>query len=323
MKIGTIGSGFIVDHFIEAGRRVEGVSFVACYSRSRENAKAFSEKHGIKSYYYDLDEMLRDEAIDTVYIASPNSLHYSQTLQSLRAGKHVIVEKPFAGNSLRAKEMVDVAKANNVFVFEAITTIHLPHFKAIQSAILSIEPLTLVQMNFSQYSSRYDALLSGENPNVFNPEFSGGALADINVYNIHLAVGLFGIPSNVAYYARKHENGVDVSGVVVLEYDSFICSLAGAKDSVSENFVLIQGEKGWIKSDSTSSMIKNIHIQNKKGSEEIKIQDQPQHMYQIAAFQEIVENKDTSRYEELVKHTLNVVDILEKARNAIGMYYEY
>lgn len=323
MKIATIGSGFIVDHFIQAARRVEGVTFEACYSRSMENAIAFSQKHSIQKSYDSIETMLKDEGIDTVYVASPNSLHYSQTMQCIEAGKHVIVEKPFAGNVVRAKEMFEKAKQNNVYIFEAITTIHLPHFQTIKNSLQSLGPLTLMQANFSQYSSRYDALLKGENPNVFNPEFSGGALADINLYNIHLAVGLFGKPIASQYCARMYKNGIDVSGVVTLQYPNFVCSLVGAKDSVSENFVLIQGEKGWLKSPSTSSMLTKIMIQNQKGSEEINIQDEPQHMYQVKEFKRIVEQKDEEAYEVYRDHTSAVVEVIEEARRCIGMYYEY
>lgn len=323
MKIATIGSGFIVDHFIQAGRLVKGVEFVACYSRTIDRAIEFAKKHNIDRKFDSIELMLSNQDIDTIYVASPNSLHYEQTMQAIRAGKHVIVEKPFAGNRQRAQEMFDEAKKHNVYIFEAITTIHLPHFESFKNSIEEIQPVTVVQANFSQYSSRYDSLLKGENPNVFNPDFSGGALADINVYNIHFMLGLFGKPRRMNYFARRYKNEVDVSGILTFEYPDFVASLVGSKDSASANFVMVQGEHGVITSPSSSSMLSKLQIETKNGSSEINIQDGPQHMYQIEVFESIIKNKDDQEYTRLMNHTLDVVEVLEEARSQIGMFYKY
>ena len=92
MKIGTIGTGFIVSNFINASRSNENCEVVACYSRKLETGTAFAEKNGVAKVYTDLNEMLNDETIDTIYVASPNSVHYEQTKMALNAGKNVICE---------------------------------------------------------------------------------------------------------------------------------------------------------------------------------------------------------------------------------------
>ena len=79
-------------------------------------------------------------------------------------------------------------------------------------------------------SAFYDALRAGGLPNVFNPAFAGGALMDINLYNLYFAYGLFGVPEKLSYHAHKHANGIDTSGVLVLEYPDFVCQCTGAKD---------------------------------------------------------------------------------------------
>lgn len=323
MKIATIGSGFIVDHFIQAGRLVKDVEFVACYSRTMDRAIEFAKKHNIDRKYDSIEHMLSNQDVDTVYVASPNSLHYEQTMQAIRAGKHVIVEKPFAGNRQKALEMFEEANKHNVYIFEAITTIHLPHFESFKNSIDAIKPVTVVQANFSQYSSRYNSLLNGENPNVFNPDYSGGALADINVYNIHFILGLFGKPRRMNYFARRYKNGVDVSGVLSFEYPDFVASLVGSKDSASSNFVMIQGENGVITSPSSSSMLSKIKIETKNGNSEISIQEKPQHMYQVEVFQSIINDKNNQEYIRLMNHTLDVVEVMEEARSQIGMFYKY
>ena len=323
MKIATVGSGPIVTQVIQAAREVEGVEVIAVTSRSQERADRLAASLNVKKAYASFEAMLEDGEVDTVYIASPNSLHYAQALQAIAAKKHVIVEKPFAGNTLRAQEIFTNAKAQGVFVFEAITNIHLPHYQVIKNALSAIGPLTIASANYTQYSSRYDLLLAGEVPNVFNPNFSGGALADINVYNIHFMVGLFGKPKKVHYSARQFSNGIDTSGIVTMDYEDFNVSCIGAKDSVAPSNVCIQGEKGSIVIASPSSTIRKVLINTNHDYEEISIQDKVHLYYEFEAFEAIVRNNDVAAYAVLVQHTLDVVEVVEHARMTIGMHYDY
>ena len=104
MHLATIGSGSIVDTFLDAVSHTEGVFPEAVYSRTEERARKFAERHGIGKSYWDLGDMLADPMVDTVYIASPNSLHFSYAKQALEAGKHVICEKPFVSTKKRRWE---------------------------------------------------------------------------------------------------------------------------------------------------------------------------------------------------------------------------
>ena len=94
MNVATIGSGVIVERMIEAMRLDGRYNLYCVYSRTEKRAKEFAEKHGIQKYYTDMEEMLNDENVDIVYVASPNSLHYSQSKMALEHKKHVINEKP-------------------------------------------------------------------------------------------------------------------------------------------------------------------------------------------------------------------------------------
>ncbi|ADY84367.1 hypothetical protein [Lactobacillus delbrueckii] len=88
-------------------------------------------------------------------------------------------------------------------------------------------PVHVVSLNYTQYSSRYDRFLAGDISPAFNPRLGGGALLDLNVYNIHLAVSLFGAPLDVHYFPNL-QKGVDTSGVLVLAYDDKQASLTAA-----------------------------------------------------------------------------------------------
>ena len=322
MKIGTIGTGVIVDAFIEAAILVEGVEVIACYSRIMKKAKDFSKRHHMEFAYDDLDEMLKNDALDTVYIASPNSLHYEQAILAIDNKKNVIVEKPFTGTLEGAQKIYDKALENNVYVFEAICNLHMPHFAYIKEKLDSLGDIKIIQANYSQYSSRYDKLKEGIVTNVFNPEFSGGALADINIYNLHFVVKLFGAPADIKYFANQHENGIDTSGILILEYADFKIQLTGAKDSQSYNFVQIQGDEGTIHVPNGSNSLEKIIVTRNDEQIEYNIQDKPRLYYQIEAFQQIIEEENYDTMIENLKHSLLVVELAEKARKTIGLKFK-
>ncbi len=322
MKIGVIGTGSIVTAFIRAARLVEGVEFTAVYSRTQESGEAFAKANKLAKVYTNLDLMLSDDDIDVVYIASPNSLHFPQSKQALLAGKHVIVEKPFTGNLDKAIELAELAREKELFLFEAICNIHMPHYRYIQNYLEDLGKLRLVQANFSQYSSRYDALLEGNVTNVFNPDFSGGALADINIYNIHFVVGLFGMPKSVRYEANVHKNGIDTSGILFMDYGHFKAELVGAKDSFSYNIAQIQGEGGYIMIPGGTNGIESISVTTHESSKEVVEQDMPVLYYQVEVFKNMVDNSDFALRDKYLDHSIDVVKVAVMARKDIGLDFE-
>ncbi|MEG0327426.1 MAG: Gfo/Idh/MocA family oxidoreductase [Erysipelothrix sp.] len=323
MKIATIGTGIIVEHFIRAARTVDDIDFVAVYSRNLVRGHEFAEKVSIDKVYTSLTEMFSDNEIDTIYIASPNSLHYEQTKLALLSGKNVIVEKPFTGNYEKALELVTLSKDLNLYLFEAICNIHMPHFEYIKEKIDKVGKIKLIQCNYSQYSSRYSQLLQGTITNVFDPNFSGGALADINIYNLHFVIALCGMPDKVSYIANCHENGIDTSGVVILKYPDYVVECVGAKDSYSSNFAQIQGETGYIMIPGGVNGLKRVEIDTTGLTENHNVQDRDRLSYQVEAFRDIIMTKDRARCDELLEHSLNVVKVAEKARQDINLNFEF
>lgn len=333
MKIGTIGSGTIVNRFIDAMNMVENVSLEAVYSRSETKAKAFAQEHKAKKYYTDLAQMLQDPEIDTIYIASPNSLHFSQALQALQANKNVIGEKPFTSTLAETDCLIETAKANKLFLFEAITTLHLPNYSIIKENLPKLGNLKLLTANFSQFSSRYPAYKNKQQTNAFDPKFSGGAIMDINIYNIHFAVGLFGKPNTYKYYPNIGYNGIDTSGVLILNYDHFTATLIGAKDSSSEYLCFIQGDEASIKmSGGSTGVCKDVELVGLKG-DQIDVKnptnqkqaigiEQVMHMsYEVADFQDIIQKQDYEACYKLLDHTRMVMEIVYNARMDAGIVF--
>lgn len=323
MKVATIGTSFITDWFLQAVEKNEGVECVAVYSRNRKKGEEFAQKHGVTLVYTDIDEMLRDENIDTIYVASPNSLHFDYSLKAMQAGKNVISEKPFTSTKAELDLLIEAAKKYHVFLFEAIVTLHTPNYKTLKKNVERLGKIKMVQCNFSQYSSRYDKFLAGENPNIFNPDFSGGALYDLNIYNLHFTTGIFGKPKAVQYHANLAENGIDTSGVLVLNYDGFSAVCVACKDSKSHNIAQIQGENGYILVNSETSRCAEFSVNIADVSERPCVrQVEPTLYYELGEFISIINKQDYDTCFEKLEHSRMVMEVLEEARKSAGIEFK-
>ncbi len=322
LNIATIGTGPIVDTMLSAIQKIEHVQCVAMYSRKEETAKALAEKYNIATIYTDLDTMLDDPTIEFIYVASPNSLHFTHTYQALEKGKHVICEKPFTSTSHELETLISLAKSKQLFLFEAITTIHFPNYQFVKENISKLGSIKIVQCNYSQYSSRYDLLLAGDTPNIFNPKYSGGALMDINIYNLHFVINLFGEPESVTYTANKHANGIDTSGIVMLRYKDFVAELVGCKDSNSKHFAMIQGDKGYLHVDSSVNECKKVMLHL---SADTIVWDEQTHsnrlFYEMLRFHQIYQTGDVTACYPLLDHSLSVIRIVGAARKDAGIVF--
>jgi len=322
IKTATIGSGVIVHSFLTAVATVEGICCEAVYSRSREKGQALAAQYGVPKVYTELEEMWKDEEIAVVYVASPNSLHYEQAKQALLHGKHVICEKPFTPTFEQAEELVRLAKENGLFLFDAVPSSFLPHFQRIRELLPQIGRIRLVMSNFSKYSGRYDELLAGKVTNVFSREFAGGCLQDIGFYNLYFNVAMFGKPQHAVYYPNMYPGQVDTSGVLVLQYDGFVSSNVGAKDTWGINFVQIEGEKGYIYVQDGSSGLTQIKVVTKEGEEIINRQEPVSRWWmEVREIVKIVKARDYEDCYKRLEVMQDVIQILENARKAAGIWF--
>ncbi len=321
MNIAAIGTGMIVERFFSAAAFVEGANPYGVYSRSEENGRRIAERFHFDHVYTDLKQMLEDPNIDCVYIASPNSLHYPHARQALQASKHVICEKPFTSTARECAALYELAKQKQLFLFEAIVTIHMPNYRLLKSHLPELGTIRMVQCNFSQYSSRYDQFLAGATPNVFHPAYSGGALADINIYNLHFVMNLFGRPNHAVYYPNM-QRGIDTSGVLLMSYDGFQAVCVGCKDTRSHNIAQIQGENGYITLNSETSRCANFSVTTKNGTilPSVK-QHEISLYYELKEFIRIMQEQDTDTFHELMEYSLSVMEVYEAARVAAGIHF--
>jgi len=328
MRIGTIGSGKIVEDFLKALTEVKEKNNVKCTAmlatrpKSLQRTQDLGSKYSITNIFENSDEFFSSQEFDFVYIASPNSLHFSYALKALESGKNVLCEKPFTSNSKEALFLIEKAIENNLMIFEMMTTIYFPNYISIKEKIKELGKIDLVQCNFSHVSSKYAALLSGGNPNVFNLEMSGGTLVDMNIYNLHFVLNLFGKPNSVKYYANFWTNGIDISGMVILQYSDIVAVCSSSKNSRSKNMILIQGENGYILIDSGSNFIDKYKLV--LGNEEVIVNIQPQKerlFFELDYFCDIFQRKDYTECYEILNYTLMASEVIEKARKSANIIF--
>ena len=317
MKLGIIGSGMIVKDFLSFAHELTEIKLEAITARNIENLKELQSKYNIKNIYTDIDLCLKNKEIDTIYVAVPNNLHYSVSKKALEAGKNVICEKPFTLKYDEAVELFEIAEAKGLILIEAITNQYQKNYLDIKENLDNIGEIRLVECNFSQLSSRYEAFKNGILAPVFDKSKGGGVLGDLNIYNIHFVVGLFGKPNKV-HYSPNIVNDVDTSGILLLEYASFKVVCIAAKDTFNNSYVNIQGDQGIIKVIGPTNEVPNYSIQTK---DNLINENKNIHSHRMFAefkkFVEVINNKDFNFMNDEKEHTLNVMYINEEAKKFI------
>ena len=208
MGPGSISVAFLNDI------RLAGLQVSAVGSRSIDRANSFAARHGIPNAYGSYEELVADNQVDIVYIASTNNAHFGNAKLALNAGKHVLLEKPFTLDATQATELVRIARSKNVFLMEAMWTRFLPNhtvlFEKLADGIIG-EPLYLM-------ADHNQNLPKGSFPRLHDPALGGGSLLDLGVYPISLAHRLFGNPARIQASASLMAGNVDESVASIFDY---------------------------------------------------------------------------------------------------------
>ncbi|HHY0521694.1 Gfo/Idh/MocA family oxidoreductase [Vibrio parahaemolyticus] len=319
-KLAVIGTNWISQQFVEAAIQTKQFCLKAVYSRDIEKARLFGTPYDADTYYDSLETLGQDADIDAVYIASPNSLHAPQAIQMLKAGKHVICEKPMASNCALAQQMFACAEENNVVLFEAFMSPYTPNFQVLKESLPSIAPLRHATISYCQYSSRYQKYLNGENPNTFNPAFSNGSIMDIGYYCVGSAIELFGEPNSVQASAHVLPSGVDGCGSVTLAYDGFNVNLLHSKVSDSLIPSEFQGEQGSVLVDMIATGRGVERILRGEEKETLTLPQTENHMfYEAEAFAKQLKLGVID--EQMKQRSLTVAKVLTEVRKQTGVVF--
>ena len=336
VRFGVVGSNFITDRIIAAGRLDPRFELAGLYSRTPERAREYAALHSIPHIFTSLEEMASSPLLDAIYIASPNALHAPQTILCLEGGKHVLCEKPLASNACEAREMTAAARRCGLTLMEAMKPTLTPNFRVIMEHLPHIGPVRRWFASFGKYSSRYDRLKAGELPNAFNPALANGAAMDIGVYAIYPMVALFGAPEKVQATVVKLPSGVDGHGAVNCEYpDGMIATVLYSKMVDMALPWEIEGEDGTIRGNAINSIGKvelrmrdSGYDAERSGASGAEWQDVtcPEHcgndyFYEIAHFIDLIEQ---GRIESPINShaaSIAVMEIVDEIRRQAGIVY--
>lgn len=322
VRFGVIGTNFIVDKVLEAARLDHRFELTAIYSRTQERADEFAKKHNIAHTFTSLEDMVSSDLIDAVYIASPNSLHASQSILCMQHGKHVFCEKPFASNVHEVKAMIAAAKKYNVTLMEAMKPTMTPNFSVIKDNLKEIGTVRKYFSCYCQYSSRYDKLKEGVILNAFDPSLSNGAVMDLGVYTIYPMVVLFGRPKKISATGLKLFTGADGQGSVNFEYEGMDATVMYSKIADSSLPTEIQGEEGTITADRIN-IINKVTLKKRGGEETIISTPNPTHEYyfEVAEFIDLIQKNEKESTINSLENSLITIEIIDEIRKQLEIIY--
>jgi predicted dehydrogenase len=233
---------------------------------------------------------------------------------ALQAGKNVICEKPFTLDSEQLLELKQLAEEKQLILVEAITNQYLSNYQSVKDDLPQLGKIKVIECNYSQYSHRYDAFKAGKILPVFDPKKGGGALMDLNIYNIHFVVGIMGKPQAVHYYANV-ERGIDTSGILVLDYPGTKVVCIAAKDCAAKVTSTVQGDEGSITVDGPVNVLSD-YTETLNGQAATKI-DKKVHQHRMFQefkfFNQMITEHDLREAAKRMEHSLTVMGVVDAA----------
>jgi xylose dehydrogenase (NAD/NADP) len=244
LRWGILGTGNIARQFcvgVNASRRS---MLSAVGSRSAVSAATFAQTHRIATAHASYDDLLADRDVQAIYVSLPNSMHHEWTIKALRAGKHVLCEKPIAINAAQSEEMFDVAQHEGRVLIEGFMYRAHPLTKAIMDVIRAgeIGTLQLIRTSFCYRTSKVAGNIR------FDPKLAGGALMDIGCYCINFSRLFAGEePAAMSAVGRLHSSGVDQLAAGTMAFPSgIIASFTCGMSVQSNNAAYLCGDNGYV-----------------------------------------------------------------------------
>jgi len=329
LRWGILGTGNIASRFAGQVPSSTTNEVVAVGSRSTESATAFAERFGIANSYGSYDELLADDTVDAVYIATPHPLHPEWAIKAAEAGKHVLCEKPLAINRAWAAAMIEAAVRNDVFLMEAFMYRCLPQTKLVAQLIRdgAIGKVHQIQASFA-FQASFNA-----SSRIFANELAGGGILDVGGYPVSYARLIAGAaigapyadPAAVTAVGQVGETGVDEWSVATLFFDSGLTAQVSTGVRLNdENRVRVLGSEGylviedpWFGGDGKPTHV-TVH---KVGEAPRDISAEPAFIYQAEAEAVAAAIEARQAPEMSWEDTLGNLMVQDKWREAIGQQY--
>lgn len=319
---GILAPGGIARKFATGLKALDDARAVAVGSRSLDRAKEFAAEYDVDRAYGSYEELARDPEVDAIYIATPHNYHKDTTILCLENGKAVLCEKPFAVSAGESEEMVAAAKANGVFLMEAMWTRFLPAWRQVRRWIDegAIGEVRLVNATFG--------FRSGWNPEsrILNADLAGGGILDVGVYVTSAAYWAMGRdPVDIVSEVHLGESGVDEQAAFVFRYDDGALAMLGCGVRTAMRHVaLIYGTDGWIE---VPHMFWNSTTATLHKGDEATVFEEPHasNGYEFEA-REVAECVRAGRSESSIMpldETVRIMRTLDTIRGQAGLVYPF
>lgn len=322
IRWGILGCGKIANKFASDLRLVDDAELLAVASRDQEKANKFSQEHGSKLFFNTYEELVACPEVDVIYVATPHGFHHEHVLLCLNHKKAVLCEKAFGLNAREVDEMVATAKNNHVFLMEAFWTKFLPQFGELQKVIQSgeIGALKMIQADFG-----FRAAVPPPQ-RLYDPRLGGGALLDIGIYPVFLAVTLLGRPVEVNAVMSPYPSQVDEQIVMNLKFGNdelAVLSASFAADTPVEATII--GTKGYIRMQNRfHNATSRLEVVIGDESREISVERESGHGYQYEARHvgECLRQKLSESPVMTFSDSMLLIETLDRLRRQCGIKYE-
>lgn len=319
MNIAILGAGGIANTLADTMNKMPEVNLYAVAARDLDRAKAFACKNGVEKAYGSYEEMLSDDGVELLYIATPHSHHYEHMKMCIEHGKNVLCEKAFTINATQAREIKELANAKHVYVAEAIWTRYMPSRSLINEVIKSgiIGEPKMLTANLHYVISHVERLV--------DPNLAGGALLDVGIYCLNFALMHFGTGiEKIESSVQMTDTGVDgMESLTIFYKDGKMAVLNAGMYSRSDRKGIIYGDKGYMVVENINNP-QNISVYN-VCDELIKHIDVPSQIsgYEYEIIEAINSIKDGKVESESMplSDTIHVMEIMDNIRKDWGFIY--
>lgn len=316
---GIIGAGKIASKFAEDLNTVYNAKLYAIASRSLEKAKVFGLKFNTSVAYGNYKDLITDDNVDAIYIATPHSFHKEHTILCLKQHKAVLCEKPFAMNLQEVEAMILQSKTSESLLMEALWTNFLPHFIYAQNLLKKkhFGEVTKLEADFG-FFPEYD-----ENSRVFDKSVGGGSLLDIGIYPVFVALSTLGEPNSIEAKGKFFDSGADSECAILFHYDKAKAILKSTLLEDTKTEAIFTCQHGTIKINGRFNEPSSVTLINRHGNSELKTFDYKTigFSYEIEHFNQLIRDGITESPDMTFERSKQLIETLDEIRCFIGLEY--
>ncbi|MRT94679.1 Gfo/Idh/MocA family protein [Ancylomarina sp. 16SWW S1-10-2] len=317
---GIIGLGKIANKFAADLQLSNNAVLYAVASRNEEKAKAFSEKYKSTKFYSSYKELAANPEIDVIYIATPNTFHFKNTMMCLKQGKGVLCEKPMGINYREVDTMIREARLRNLFLMEGIWTRFIPATKKLLE-ILDNKTIGDILFIHADFGFKADSNREGR---LYNKKLGGGSLLDVGIYPIYLSLISLGIPIDIKAMARMTDTNVDGYCSMLFDYENGAKAiLESTIEANTPTEATIYGSKGSLKLHKQFHHSEKITISQNDEETVLDIKHKGNgYTHEIEEVNSCLLNNDIESSKLPLKISIDMITLIDRIKEKIGLKYE-